>query len=289
MDINEAAQILRKHNEWRRDQCASIRTTEDPKLIEEAIDVLVAHALSTQPDAGSGAWFLDPDPIESEDGFFTYGVHIGDHLAAIECHGKSKEQALHRAHTVLAARQPISDREWCAHPQTIEAKSQWDAVAHALGADGDCPDAVLAAARSLSAVRSIEGGAIAGWSKIDGVTVFHVASHSKIVEPQQFVRYADYLAAHPPVGVVVGHVCRDSSEARMHVNLPEGSPLYAAPPAPAAAAAVPVDAFAQAVRDARAEVFNNEPHVLATVEWIERRAARYIATHPQPAAAGGDA
>lgn len=38
------------------------------------------------------------------------------------------------------------DAAWIAHPQTVEAKSQWDAVADALGADRDCPDAVLAAA-----------------------------------------------------------------------------------------------------------------------------------------------
>lgn len=44
--------------------------------------------------------------------------------------------------------QPAADAEWIKHPQTIEAKRQWDAVAQALGADGDCPDAVLAAAKS---------------------------------------------------------------------------------------------------------------------------------------------
>ncbi|AWD92448.1 hypothetical protein [Xanthomonas phage Carpasina] len=44
-----------------------------------------------------------------------------------------------------------TESDWINHPQTIQAKAQWDAVAQALGADGDCPDAVLAAARSLSA------------------------------------------------------------------------------------------------------------------------------------------
>jgi chromosome segregation ATPase len=41
------------------------------------------------------------------------------------------------------------EREWMKHPQTIEAKAQWDAVALALGADKDCPDAVRAAARDV--------------------------------------------------------------------------------------------------------------------------------------------
>lgn len=44
--------------------------------------------------------------------------------------------------------QPAADSEWIKHPQTIEAKAQWDAVAKALGADPDCPDAVLAAAQA---------------------------------------------------------------------------------------------------------------------------------------------
>lgn len=44
-----------------------------------------------------------------------------------------------------------SDDAWREHPQTIEAKKQWDAVARLLGADGDCPDAVLVAARRLAA------------------------------------------------------------------------------------------------------------------------------------------
>ncbi len=43
------------------------------------------------------------------------------------------------------------EREWVKHPQTIEAKAQWDAVALALGADKDCPDAVRAAASRLRA------------------------------------------------------------------------------------------------------------------------------------------
>jgi hypothetical protein len=37
------------------------------------------------------------------------------------------------------------------HPQTIEAKAQWDAVASALGADKNCPDSVLSAAHRLRA------------------------------------------------------------------------------------------------------------------------------------------
>jgi hypothetical protein len=43
------------------------------------------------------------------------------------------------------------EREWMKHPQTIEAKAQWDAVASALGADKNCPDSVLSAAHRLRA------------------------------------------------------------------------------------------------------------------------------------------
>ncbi|WP_017907536.1 hypothetical protein [Xanthomonas sp. SHU 199] len=47
-----------------------------------------------------------------------------------------------------------------------------------------------------------QGGRIIGWRVIDGVTVYDVASHSGIVEPQKFVGYAAYLsvlAARQPV------------------------------------------------------------------------------------------
>lgn len=40
------------------------------------------------------------------------------------------------------------------------------------------------------------------------------------------------------------------------------------------------DALRQAMRDARAEVFNNEPHVIATLNWLERRAAEIAARQP---------
>lgn len=43
------------------------------------------------------------------------------------------------------------EQEWMKHPQTVEAKAQWDAVALALWADKDCPDSVLAAAHRLRA------------------------------------------------------------------------------------------------------------------------------------------
>lgn len=38
---------------------------------------------------------------------------------------------------------------WERHPETIEAKKQWNAVAEALGADKDCPDTVLAVAKAV--------------------------------------------------------------------------------------------------------------------------------------------
>lgn len=40
------------------------------------------------------------------------------------------------------------------------------------------------------------------------------------------------------------------------------------------------DALLQAMRDARAEVFNNEPHVIATLNWLDRRAAEIAARQP---------
>lgn len=51
----------------------------------------------------------------------------------------------------MSAGKPINDAEWAAHPQTIEARAQWVAVAQALGADHDCPDSVLAAAKAVQA------------------------------------------------------------------------------------------------------------------------------------------
>lgn len=43
------------------------------------------------------------------------------------------------------------DELWLRHPQTIEAKRQWDAVAHALGADPDSYESVHAAACAADA------------------------------------------------------------------------------------------------------------------------------------------
>ena len=44
-----------------------------------------------------------------------------------------------------------AERDWINHPNTIEGKRQWDAVADALGVDGDCVDSVLAAVNALRA------------------------------------------------------------------------------------------------------------------------------------------
>lgn len=49
-----------------------------------------------------------------------------------------------------AQAQPASDEEWLKHPQTVKAREQWCAVAKALGADPDDPDAVLKAAQPAS-------------------------------------------------------------------------------------------------------------------------------------------
>ncbi|ASK92670.1 hypothetical protein Xtri_13340 [Xanthomonas campestris pv. trichodesmae] len=92
-----------------------------------------------------------------------------------------------------------------------------------------------------AAAQPAQGGTVTGWRMIDGMTVFDVASHSGIVEPQQFVRYADYLAARQPVGVGPVAVVTTSDHftyGKLNRDLPDGAPLYTAPPAPAA---VPVD------------------------------------------------
>ncbi len=39
------------------------------------------------------------------------------------------------------------------------------------------------------------GGRLIGWSMIDGMRVFSVSAHASILDPQQFVRYDDHLAA----------------------------------------------------------------------------------------------
>jgi hypothetical protein len=44
------------------------------------------------------------------------------------------------------------------HPETIAAKAQWDAVAAILGADGDCPDSVMKAARAALSAASPGAG-----------------------------------------------------------------------------------------------------------------------------------
>ncbi|MEA9762033.1 hypothetical protein [Xanthomonas campestris] len=68
--------------------------------------------------------------------------------------------------------------------------------------DGEVSQAAYAALRAALAARPpAQGGTVTGWRMIDGVTVFDVASHSGIVEPQQFVRHADYLAARQSVGM----------------------------------------------------------------------------------------
>jgi len=48
--------------------------------------------------------------------------------------------------------------DWITHPETIEAKRQWDAVAEALGADKDCPDSVLRAAKARAGSASLPDG-----------------------------------------------------------------------------------------------------------------------------------
>ncbi|MCC8614620.1 hypothetical protein [Xanthomonas euvesicatoria] len=55
----------------------------------------------------------------------------------------------------------------------------------------------------LASRQPAAGGTVTGWRVINGVTVFDVAAHSGLVEPQQFVRYADYLAAVTPTPVAV--------------------------------------------------------------------------------------
>jgi hypothetical protein len=52
----------------------------------------------------------------------------------------------------------LPERDWLTHPQTVESKRQWDAVAHALNADPDNPDAVLAAPSAAAQPERAGGG-----------------------------------------------------------------------------------------------------------------------------------
>ena len=66
--------------------------------------------------------------------------------------GSPEFAALTAAIVSLSTPEPESDEAWLLDPRTVEAKAQWDAVARALGADVDDPDAVLAAAKAWRAV-----------------------------------------------------------------------------------------------------------------------------------------
>ncbi|WP_144422896.1 hypothetical protein [Xanthomonas arboricola] len=63
---------------------------------------------------------------------------------------------------------------------------------------GSCWDGLDHSEAQLASRQPAAGGTVTGWRVINGVTVFDVAAHSGLVEPQQFVRYADYLAAVTP-------------------------------------------------------------------------------------------
>ncbi|MBV6687306.1 hypothetical protein KV692_05290 [Xanthomonas euvesicatoria pv. physalidis] len=93
---------------------------------------------------------------------------------------------------------------------TDAARAFWEAVAqtrprpHAAvlsQPSGNFGQLQQPSAAALAAAQPAQGGTVTGWRMIDGMTVFDVASHSGIVEPQQFVRYADYLAARQPVAL----------------------------------------------------------------------------------------
>jgi len=108
-----------------------------------------------------------PYPDGSHDRIVGFRVSEGDPI--LGSYGLSEPLAWLRSVTV--DRQPvapISDSEWVAHPQTIEAKRQWDEVASYLGADGDDPDSVIAAAMALHGVERpaaptpVTGDAVAG-------------------------------------------------------------------------------------------------------------------------------
>ncbi|WP_127158448.1 hypothetical protein [Xanthomonas arboricola] len=116
-----------------------------------------------------------------------------------------------------------------------------------------CDEVEQLQAAALAARQAAQVGNVTGWQMIDGMTVFDVASHSGIVEPQQFVRYADYLAARQQVGVELfgwwlkdergnGYLARNPAKGAIdaYQERPDCSaiPLYTVRPAPAA---VPVD------------------------------------------------
>ncbi|MGQ5267717.1 hypothetical protein [Xanthomonas arboricola] len=136
--------------------------------------------------------------------------------------------------------------------------------------------ALDAAIAALAARLPAQGGTLIGWRMIDGARVFEVASHSGIVDPQQFVLYADYIAARQPVGrlivedavaLIVRGCCEsepaDPSQAdTVCINVNdletivlaqlESEIVEATPPAPAA---VPVDTFQAGVSRWMGECF----------------------------------
>lgn len=139
---------------------------------------------------------------------------------------------------------------------TDAARAFWEAVAqtrprpHAAvlsQPSGNFGQLQQPSAAALAAAQPAQGGTVTGWRMIDGMTVFDVASHSGIVEPQQFVRYDDYLAARQPVAsadrmaikmlVAAGFVSED--KANESLRIAHGFDGDLGQPAPAA---VPMDA-----------------------------------------------
>lgn len=77
-------------------------------------------------------------------------------LAGAAAEGAPLRETIARLERELAEAK-ARETDWINHPETIESKRQWDAVAIALGADKDCPDSVLSAAKA----RAIPDGWVA--------------------------------------------------------------------------------------------------------------------------------
>ena len=75
----------------------------DSENITEADLERMAPLPATSAEADKSCWRIDPEPYQHDSGMWTCGIDIGDHGAAIECHGDTREEALLRAQTVMRA------------------------------------------------------------------------------------------------------------------------------------------------------------------------------------------
>lgn len=248
MDIKQAAEILRKHNEWRRDSSGESRhAPQDPILIGEAMDVLVAHALSAQPDADAqaeAAGHINFNSIKQcPDGWLSIVAAL-DRLLP----GTGIEAAVCTFET-LAARQPVG-----VGPVAVVGD------VFTLHWAGTGPIAPLIERHGIKVgdklypappAPTADDGELAAWREL--------ADHVRTGAPVYPGRYTDDRT-HDVASFIRTH---------QRMPAPAAVPVDGLPPLPIAF----FDEFGQGADD--------------RVQDYARTAM--LATHPQPAAAGGDA